>query len=360
MRNGASTSTSRASLGGCLEPSVRLKTRVRGYQLSRGGNWAASVALSVDVSTLCVLPSWGDQLTGLFVTADPLGYVDGPSMYAFAGFDPVNNGDPLGLYKGRPCERSATPSCERTSEGQQDREMARILLAECGADCDLFARLQRWLGGAGEVCAEQNYTKTAAAFYFIQTQLPESQSGAVIEATISACGGKAFKEIVQAGGSALARKLARRAEVVDEFADADGALVRRSVDDLGDESGFMNEATPSQAGMTGGDEAAPVHHLATNKNFKSSARGGPWSPRFESIFNRAGMDLDDAFNKVRVPGHQGPHPEAYHQAVYDRLVEATRGLDGATYRSALEEELTAIGTEAAKDGTLLNVLLTNG
>ncbi len=32
-----------------------------------------------------------------FTTADPLGYVDGPSMYAFAGNDPVNGGDPLGL-----------------------------------------------------------------------------------------------------------------------------------------------------------------------------------------------------------------------------------------------------------------------
>ena len=83
--------------GGCLEPSARLKTRVRGYELFRGVNEAVDVALSVDVSTLCVLPSWGDQLTGLFVTADPLGYVDGPSMYAFAGFDPVNKSDPLGL-----------------------------------------------------------------------------------------------------------------------------------------------------------------------------------------------------------------------------------------------------------------------
>ena len=83
--------------GGCIEPSARLKTRVRGYQNSGGVNEAVEIALSVDMSTLCVLPSWGDQLTGLFVTADPLGYVDGPSMYAFAGFDPVNRVDPLGL-----------------------------------------------------------------------------------------------------------------------------------------------------------------------------------------------------------------------------------------------------------------------
>jgi RHS repeat-associated protein len=40
-----------------------------------------------------------DPEMGRFVTADPLGYVDGPSQYGFAGNDPVNSGDPLGLYE---------------------------------------------------------------------------------------------------------------------------------------------------------------------------------------------------------------------------------------------------------------------
>ncbi len=36
---------------------------------------------------------------GRFVSADPLGYVDGPSMYVFGGNGPVDRGDPLGLYE---------------------------------------------------------------------------------------------------------------------------------------------------------------------------------------------------------------------------------------------------------------------
>jgi len=40
---------------------------------------------------------WYDPQMGRFVTADPLGYVDGPSAYGFGLNDPANHGDPLGL-----------------------------------------------------------------------------------------------------------------------------------------------------------------------------------------------------------------------------------------------------------------------
>ena len=38
-----------------------------------------------------------DPEIGRFITADPMGYVDGPSMYQFGGYSPVNFTDPLGL-----------------------------------------------------------------------------------------------------------------------------------------------------------------------------------------------------------------------------------------------------------------------
>jgi len=41
-----------------------------------------------------------DPELGRFITADPKGYVDGPSMYAFEKGDPVNGTDPLGLCDG--------------------------------------------------------------------------------------------------------------------------------------------------------------------------------------------------------------------------------------------------------------------
>jgi RHS repeat-associated protein len=42
-----------------------------------------------------------DPELGTFISADPMGYVDGPSMYAFAGSNPVNLKDPLGLQSMR-------------------------------------------------------------------------------------------------------------------------------------------------------------------------------------------------------------------------------------------------------------------
>ncbi len=100
------------------------------------------------------------------------------------------------------------------------------------------------------------------------------------------------------------------------------------------------------------------HHIATNKNWLSTLRGGPWSPRFQKFFKKAGLTLEDAANKVRIPAHRGPHPEAYHQEIYDRLELATGSKSGAAYRNALLDELRKIGREASTQGTKLNRLLT--
>lgn len=106
-----------------------------------------------------------------------------------------------------------------------------------------------------------------------------------------------------------------------------------------------------------GQQASPIHHIATNKNFISSVRGGPWSGRFQRLFDRAGLDMNDALNRVRIPGHAGPHPEAYHRAVLDRLTQAVQGTSGSAYRQALETELRSLARDVATPGNILNDLL---
>ncbi|WP_454686054.1 two-partner secretion domain-containing protein [Agrobacterium leguminum] len=120
----------------------------------------------------------------------------------------------------------------------------------------------------------------------------------------------------------------------------------------------------------GGDEAAelgkqivdkaPIHHICTNKNCVSTASGGPWTPRFEQIFQNAGLDLQDALNKVAVVGHKGPHPEAYHTYVFKNLTAATFGLQAGSpqYKNAVEETLKRIGKEASTPGNPVNDWLT--
>jgi hypothetical protein len=101
------------------------------------------------------------------------------------------------------------------------------------------------------------------------------------------------------------------------------------------------------------------HHLATNKNDDSDARGGPWTPRFERIFARAGVGLDDDANKVNLLGHFGPHPEAYHEEVFRRLEDAIRFCRAQEQcRFRLLEELKRIADEVCTPGTGLHCLTT--
>jgi hypothetical protein len=110
-----------------------------------------------------------------------------------------------------------------------------------------------------------------------------------------------------------------------------------------------------------GDSEGNVHHICTDKNTVSDATGGPWTPRFERIFDRAGMKLSDSENLVRIRGHQGPHPREYHQEVFRRIDRATRRCGGAERcRALLVEELARIAQDLIRDGSELRRLLVQG
>ncbi len=101
----------------------------------------------------------------------------------------------------------------------------------------------------------------------------------------------------------------------------------------------------------------PSHHICTNKNCISPLFGGPWTPRLKPLFDKAGMNMDDALNKVSVPGHYGPHPEAYHREVYRRLSQSTQGLKGGPFTRAFQTELGAMNQELRTPGSILHSLL---
>jgi hypothetical protein len=116
-------------------------------------------------------------------------------------------------------------------------------------------------------------------------------------------------------------------------------------------------------GAKGPNVPAPVevrvHHIATNKWWTATHEGGPWSPEFQKLFDRAGMSLDDEVNTVRVGGHKGPHPREYHEAVYDRLSKALgRCRSIQTCSKALVKELESLGAEISTEGSRLNLLVT--
>lgn len=124
--------------------------------------------------------------------------------------------------------------------------------------------------------------------------------------------------------------------------------------------GLVKAGVISTAAMAIYMEAAELHHICTDKNSISDRTGGPWTPQFEDIFRNAGKSLDDPDNLVQVPGHSGPHPQAYHEAVMDSLTQATRRLQPGTieYRQALEKALRELAEEIKTPGTRLNALVT--
>jgi len=129
--------------------------------------------------------------------------------------------------------------------------------------------------------------------------------------------------------------------------------------------GFTIALAPNALAMAEGGKAGSRkkqwHHLATDKNERSAARGGPWTPEFRRLFRKAGMELKDSENIVKVRGHKGPHPQEYHQAVFDRLRDATMTCRTvAACRKALTDELRQLATEVSTEGTELHRLVTRG
>ncbi|HYO68383.1 MAG TPA: AHH domain-containing protein [Archangium sp.] len=124
---------------------------------------------------------------------------------------------------------------------------------------------------------------------------------------------------------------------------------------------FGNTAAAARAESIcddGSNKNGEWHHLATIGNRKSSARGGPWTPRFEELFEQAGMSLGDAANLIHIQGHEGPHSEQYHQTVHDRLLDALRNCTSVgECRRAFTNELKKIADELCTPGTALNKML---
>ncbi|MBN8233550.1 AHH domain-containing protein [Corallococcus macrosporus] len=114
---------------------------------------------------------------------------------------------------------------------------------------------------------------------------------------------------------------------------------------------------------TGGpvDVPGPKHHIASDKFSTSTANGGPWTPRYQQLFDKAGMSLNAPENQVHVPGHKGPHPQEYHEEVFERLRLATSTCRTIQQcRVDLTEALRILAKELTTENSWLNKLVTRG
>jgi hypothetical protein len=125
--------------------------------------------------------------------------------------------------------------------------------------------------------------------------------------------------------------------------------------------GFSVALAPGAVAMAARADRTEKHHMATTANKKSTLRGGPWTPRFEDLFARAGMRLKDPENIVPIKGHKGPHPQRYHDIVFRRLDEAMGDCRSiAECRARLLPALDELAKLISAPGTELNRLVTLG
>ncbi|KFE67460.1 AHH domain-containing protein [Hyalangium minutum] len=120
-----------------------------------------------------------------------------------------------------------------------------------------------------------------------------------------------------------------------------------------------NAVAMAARGSGGKAPCVETHHIATICNDTSTARGGAWTPRFRKVFAKAGMSMENPANKMPLQGHYGPHPERYHQIVFNALDDATRTCRSVvTCRAKLMEALKDLAQDIATPGTELNQLVT--
>ncbi|MFP2930710.1 AHH domain-containing protein, partial [Pyxidicoccus sp. 3LG] len=161
----------------------------------------------------------------------------------------------------------------------------------------------------------------------------------------------AYAEAAALGEAQVGLRLAAVGEV-SSIAVVDGTLVLT----LPSAAVAMTAMGP---GGIPGDPDGKIHHICTDKNEVSDANGGPWAPQYQALFDRAGLSLENPANKVRIRGHEGPHPEAYHLEVYQRIQRALAGCrDTATCRDALTKELGVLSQQLRTQGNRLRRLVT--
>jgi Protein of unknown function (DUF1557). len=95
--------------------------------------------------------------------------------------------------------------------------------------------------------------------------------------------------------------------------------------------------------------SGPAHHIVSHSKNSHRFR---WSEAAQELLNDAGSNVRRSkFNKVRLPGHEGPHLELYPRRVPERLDEATTGIaPGSTlYKERVMHELRNIAKDVLAD-----------
>jgi hypothetical protein len=107
------------------------------------------------------------------------------------------------------------------------------------------------------------------------------------------------------------------------------------------------------------EEGGTPHPIATGSDLRRAKKKKAWTPRFAALFARAGMSLKDPLNLLYMQDHASPHPEVYHQEIYDLLQATLEGCgDRETCGEVLRMALRRLASELCTPDTPLSSLVT--
>ena len=98
------------------------------------------------------------------------------------------------------------------------------------------------------------------------------------------------------------------------------------------------------------------HHIVSHYANANRGWSQAWSQMGQRILSNADVGIHSLKNKIDLLVHKCPHPELYHQRIYERLADSVRGLSPNTpeYTSAVVAELQSIATLLQKNSSALN------
>ena len=174
---------------------------------------------------------WYDARLGAFLSEDPMGDVDSPTLYQFGMNSPFKYSDPMGLESGR-FERPKPTSVYFPDKAAIRREVA-AMREECGLECNPVGQVQARVEQFGDTAAEQGHIKTGAAVYTFAEGMPADEGELVLEMYI----GVATAAITPAMSQVLKRipiprflkkRIGRERNIGAAFGEADSSKYRRT------------------------------------------------------------------------------------------------------------------------------------
>jgi len=244
---------------------------------------------------------------GRFLQRDPAGYQDGMSLYFFTSGSPTSLSDPLGLQ------------IDELIMGERQRRDAfntNVSAAARAAEEVIDAAVSLTpIGDASEALTGETITGKPVPWW-----------GRVL-AAIGLVPGAGLLDEGAGTAARVGRRLLRHADKTDEAADImrtgrraaqEGSTMRRAAHELATRPGEARRSSGHHAVElpgSGRPNKAPEHHFATNKSKK-------YTPQMEKIAEQHGLNLDDVWNKARIPGHSGRHADQYHEFVLEQMKRA--------------------------------------